>query len=112
MKADPARAALHNCNFGQAFSVWDVMFGTALYDEPVRPTGVGDPIIDADNERSLIAMQLHALKRFWGAFRRPSGWRPGDVTFGPGYEPVHDVLSIGSASDTRALQTGLAAEDR
>ncbi len=90
MKADPARPALHNCNFGQAFSIWDVMFGTALYGEPVRPTGVGDPIIDADNERGLIAMQWHALKRFWGAFRRPSGWRPGDVTFGPRYEPIHN----------------------
>ncbi len=97
MKADPARAGLHNCNFGQTFSIWDVVFGTALYGEPPRPTGVGDPAIDADNERGLIAMQLHALKRCWGAFRRPSGWRPGDVTFGRDYEPLHNDLSIGSA---------------
>jgi len=99
MKADPARPALHNCNFGQAFSVWDVLFRTALYGEPVHPTGVCDPVVDADNERDLIAMQWNALKRFWGAIRRPSGWRPGDVTFGPRYEPIHE--QIGHASVQR-----------
>lgn len=88
MRVDPSRPNLHNCNFGQVFSIWDILFGTALYGEPVRPTGVTDPTIDADNERGLIAMQWHTLKRFWGAFRRRAGWRLGDVAFGPDYEPI------------------------
>ena len=54
-----------------------MLFGTALYtDEPVRPTGVSDPEVDADNERGLVAMQWHTLKRFWGRFAgvRAGGW--------------------------------------
>lgn len=88
MHVDAERPNLHNCNFGQVFSVWDILFSTALYGEPTRSTGVNDPVIDADNERGLIAMQWHTLKRFWGAFRRPAGWRLGDVGFGPDYEPI------------------------
>lgn len=88
MVVDPDRPALHNCNFGQVFSVWDILFGTALYGEPLRPTGVNDPVVDADNDRGLIAMQWYTLKRFWGAFRRPAGWKPGDVGFGADYEPI------------------------
>lgn len=88
MKVDPERPNLHNCNFGQVFSIWDVLFGTALYGEAPRPTGVTDPVVDADNDRGLIAMQWYTLKRFWGAFRRPAGWKLGDVGFGPDYEPI------------------------
>ena len=88
MYVDPERPNLHNCNFGQVFSVWDMLFGTALYGEPTRLTGVCDPVIDADNERGLIAMQWYTLKRFWGAFRCPAGWRLGDVGFGPDYAPI------------------------
>ena len=90
MVADPARPGFHNCNFGQVLSIWDVVFGTALYGEPVHPTGVGDPVIDADNGRGLVSMQWHTLKRFWGAFKRPAGWRLGDVSFGADYAPIHD----------------------
>ncbi|MFT2520335.1 sterol desaturase family protein, partial [Escherichia coli] len=68
MLRDPERPTRHNCNFGQVLPWWDMLFGTALYtDEPVRPTGVSDPEVDADNERGLVAMQWHTLKRFWGA---------------------------------------------
>jgi sterol desaturase/sphingolipid hydroxylase (fatty acid hydroxylase superfamily) len=88
MKVDEARPTLHNCNFGQVFTLWDRLFGTALYGEPPRPTGVSDPTVDADNGRGLIAMQWYTLKRFWGAFRRPAGWRLGDVGFGDDYEPI------------------------
>jgi len=91
MQVDPARPGLHNCNFGQVLAIWDRLFGTALFGEPVRPTGVGDPMVDADNERGLIVQQWETLKRFWGAFRRPAGWRPGDVSFGPDYEPIPSV---------------------
>ncbi|HEY9192604.1 MAG TPA: sterol desaturase family protein [Methyloversatilis sp.] len=98
MKVDEERTWLHNCNFGQVFSIWDVLFGTALYGEPVRPTGVTDPVVDADNGRGLIAMQWYTLKRFWGAFRRPAGWRPGDVGFGEDYEPIPSSYRMDAAA--------------
>lgn len=81
MRVDPSRPHLHNCNFGQVMSVWDNLFGTALYGEPPRPTGVGDPTVDADNGRGVIAMQWGAIKRFWGAVRCRDGWKPQEVAF-------------------------------
>lgn len=92
MLRDPEQPSLHNCNFGQVFSIWDRLFGTALYGAPLRPTGVSDPEVDADNERGLVAMQWHTLKRFWGAVRRREGWRLGDVSFGEDYRPIHDTV--------------------
>jgi sterol desaturase/sphingolipid hydroxylase (fatty acid hydroxylase superfamily) len=109
MQVDPSRPGLHNCNFGQVFSIWDKLFGTALFGEAVRQTGVGDPMVDADNGRGLIIQQWETLKRFWGAFRRPAGWRPGDVSFSPDYKPIpsdhlesHTAVaaSTGAVSDT------------
>ncbi|KAF1049272.1 sterol desaturase family protein [Xylophilus sp.] len=92
MLRDPDRPERHNCNFGQVLPWWDQLFGTALYHaEPLRPTGVSDPRVDADNERGVIAMQWHSLRRFWGACTCRAGWRPGDVSFGPDYRPVHDA---------------------
>jgi sterol desaturase/sphingolipid hydroxylase (fatty acid hydroxylase superfamily) len=88
MRVDPHRPTLHNCNFGQVFSVWDVLFGTALYGEKPRPTGVGDPMVDIDNERGLILQQWGALRRFWGAFTCVAGWRPGDVAFSADHKPI------------------------
>lgn len=88
MRVDPLRPNLHNCNFGQVLSVWDVAFGTALFGEAVRPTGVADPRVDADNGRGLVAMQWGALRRFWGAVRRPAGWKLGEVAFDEDYVPV------------------------
>ena len=88
MRVDPERPGLHNCNYGQVFSIWDVLFGTALYGEPIRPTGVGDPVVDADNDHGLIGLHWVTLKRFWGAVRTLDGWKPGEVSFGEGYRPV------------------------
>ncbi|MBB3228551.1 sterol desaturase/sphingolipid hydroxylase (fatty acid hydroxylase superfamily) [Luteibacter sp. Sphag1AF] len=88
MLVDPERPNLHNCNFGQVFSVWDVLFGTALYGEPVRPTGVGDPMVDVDNNYGLIGLHWSALRRFWGAVTSRAGWRLGEVGFGPDYRPI------------------------
>ncbi len=88
MLVDPERPRLHDCNYGQVFSIWDVVFGTALYGEVPRITGVGDPMVDIDNERGLVAMQWGAFRRFWGAFWKVSGWRPGDVAFNADYTPV------------------------
>ncbi len=90
MLRDPDNPTLHNCNYGQVFSLWDRLFGTALYGVPLRATGVGDPAVDADNGRGVVAMQWHSLLRFWGAVRCRAGWRLGDVSFGPGNVPIHD----------------------
>ncbi|HTR00669.1 MAG TPA: sterol desaturase family protein [Candidatus Acidoferrum sp.] len=90
MVADHEKPGFHNVNFGQVLSVWDVLFGTALYGEPIHPTGVADPTVDADNGRNLAVMQWYTLKRFWGSFKRRAGWKPGDVSFGEDYAPVHD----------------------
>lgn len=108
MTVDAERPNLHNCNFGQVFSIWDVLFGTALYGEPPRPTGVTDPVVDADNGRGLIEMQWHTLKRFWGAFKRPAGWRPGDVGFGPDYEPI-PTSQLPAATEFSAASQGASA---
>ncbi|MES1154226.1 MAG: sterol desaturase family protein, partial [Rhodanobacter sp.] len=88
MLVDPERPTLHHCNYGQVLSVWDVLFGTALYGEPPRPTGVGDPVVDADNNHGLVGLHWAALKRFWVAVRQPAGWRPGEVAFGADYTPI------------------------
>lgn len=88
MVRDPEFPSLHNCNFGQVLPFWDMLFGTALYGEKVRPTGVSDPMVDADNERGLVGQQWQAARRFWGAVRRPAGWKLGEVSFGPDYAPI------------------------
>jgi sterol desaturase/sphingolipid hydroxylase (fatty acid hydroxylase superfamily) len=88
MRADPSRPNLHNCNFGQLFSVWDNFFGTALYNEPVRPTGVGDPMVDADNRRGVLAMQWHSLVRFWSTVTTLEGWKPQEVSFDENHRPI------------------------
>jgi sterol desaturase/sphingolipid hydroxylase (fatty acid hydroxylase superfamily) len=88
MLVDPDRPTLHVCNYGQVLSIWDVLFGTALYGMAPRPTGVGDPVVDADNNYGLVGLHWAALKRFWGAVRRIEGWRPGEVAFGEDYRPI------------------------
>jgi sterol desaturase/sphingolipid hydroxylase (fatty acid hydroxylase superfamily) len=106
MLRDAERPERHNCNFGQVLPWWDQLFGTALYhNEELRPTGVSDPEVDADNERNLITIQWYSLKRFWGAVTCRAGWRLGDVSFGPGYRPIHDEDEAGTSSTKPAAQT-------
>lgn len=88
MRVDPARPTLHACNYALVFPLWDILFGTALYGEDARPTGVGDPMVDADNRRGIIGQQLYVLKRFRASLCSRAGWRPGDVAFNTDYEPV------------------------
>jgi sterol desaturase/sphingolipid hydroxylase (fatty acid hydroxylase superfamily) len=88
MRVDPQRPQLHARNYAFIFPLWDIVFGTALFGEPVHPTGVGDPMVDADNQRGIVAQQLVTLRRFWGAFRGRAGWRYGEVAFNVNYEPV------------------------
>lgn len=77
----------HDCNFGQVFSIWDVIFGTAVFNAPIVPTGVSDPIIDADNDRGVVSMQWNTARRFWGAFWCRAGWKLGPVYFGEDFIP-------------------------
>ncbi len=91
MVVDADRPALHNCNFGQVLSVWDVLFGTALYGEMVRPTGVGDPRVDADNDHGLIGLHWVTLVRFWATVRCIDGWKLGEVSFDENDRPVRVV---------------------
>ena len=104
MRVDPSRPNLHNSNFGQVLTVWDQLFGTALFGEPVRPTGVGDPTVDADNGRGVFAMQWYTLRRFWGAFTSRDGWKPQEVTFDARFRPV-PVGDFGPHASTFATAT-------
>ncbi|MGJ8513854.1 sterol desaturase family protein [Carnimonas bestiolae] len=86
----PERPNLHNCNFGQVFAIWDVIFGTALFNEPVHSTGVtGDKMVDIDNSKGIIGVQVESLKRFWGSVTCRDGWRIGGVVFNKKYRPIH-----------------------
>ncbi|MGA7296495.1 MAG: sterol desaturase family protein [Rhodanobacteraceae bacterium] len=109
MLVDPERPKLHNCNYGQVLAVWDVLFGTALYGLAPRPTGVGDPLVDADNNHGLIGLHWVALKRFWGALTCRAGWVPGEVAFGEGYRPV-PVELVDLHAFVQATQVETAAE--
>ena len=65
-----------------------VLFGTALYGEAPRKTGVSDPIVDADNNYTLLGLHWVSTKRFLGAVRCAAGWKPGEVSFAPDYTPI------------------------
>lgn len=65
MRVDPDRPQLHACNYSVIFPIWDIVFGTALFGEALRPTGVGDPMVDADNRQGIVGQQLGTLRRFW-----------------------------------------------
>jgi sterol desaturase/sphingolipid hydroxylase (fatty acid hydroxylase superfamily) len=55
---------IHDHNFAPVFPIWDILFGTAIYDGKHRPTGVDDPVVDADNGRGWIVQQVTVLGRF------------------------------------------------
>ncbi|HEY4203070.1 MAG TPA: sterol desaturase family protein [Devosiaceae bacterium] len=62
--ADARDPHIHDHNFAPVFPVWDVLFGTARFDAPTRPTGVDDREIDADNARGWLGQQVRVLRRF------------------------------------------------
>jgi sterol desaturase/sphingolipid hydroxylase (fatty acid hydroxylase superfamily) len=51
-------------NFAPVFPIWDILFGTAIYDGRNRPTGVDDPMVDADNGRGWLVQQATVFRRF------------------------------------------------
>lgn len=74
--ATSEEARIHDHNFAPVFPIWDVLFGTAIFDRRHRPTGVDDRAIDADNGRGWFTQQVTVAGRFVRAlvprFRRPS----------------------------------------
>jgi sterol desaturase/sphingolipid hydroxylase (fatty acid hydroxylase superfamily) len=54
-------------NFAPVFPIWDILFGTAIYDRKERPTGVDDPTVDADNGRGWLVQQVSVFGRFIAA---------------------------------------------
>jgi sterol desaturase/sphingolipid hydroxylase (fatty acid hydroxylase superfamily) len=58
---------IHDHNFAPVFPVWDILFGTAIYDGKQRPTGVDDPGIDDDNGHGWVAQQARVFGRFIAA---------------------------------------------
>ncbi len=62
--ADPSEPHIHDHNFAPVLPVWDILFGTAIYDRRNRPTGVDDPKVDADNERGWFGQQIAVFARF------------------------------------------------
>jgi sterol desaturase/sphingolipid hydroxylase (fatty acid hydroxylase superfamily) len=65
--ASPAERHIHDHNFAPVFPIWDIVFGTAIYERKRRPTGVDDPMIDADNGRGWLAQQVSVFGRFVAA---------------------------------------------
>jgi sterol desaturase/sphingolipid hydroxylase (fatty acid hydroxylase superfamily) len=66
-RADARDPHIHDHNFAPVFPVWDVLFGTARFDAPSRPTGVDDAEIDADNGRGWLGQQVRGFGRFIAA---------------------------------------------
>ncbi len=65
--ASPAERHVHDHNFAPVFPIWDILFGTAIYDRKERPTGVDDPTVDADNGRGWLVQQVSVFGRFIAA---------------------------------------------
>ncbi|TAJ89859.1 sterol desaturase family protein [Reyranella sp.] len=59
----PEERHIQDHNFAPVFPIWDILFGTAIYDGKHRPTGVDDPVVDADNGRGWITQQVTVLGR-------------------------------------------------
>lgn len=62
-RANAAEPHIHDSNFGAVLPLWDLLFGTALYDYKRRPTGVDQPEADADNGKGWMGQQLAGLDR-------------------------------------------------
>lgn len=82
-RASAEERHIHDHNFAPVFPIWDMLFGTAVYDGKHRPTGVDDPVVDADNGRGWFIQQLTVLGRFLAALT-PRFVR---ASFQPGLRP-------------------------
>ncbi len=53
-------------NYAVLFPVWDVLFGTARFDDPLQPTGIRDQLEGRDYGRGFWAQQWRGLQRLAG----------------------------------------------
>jgi len=65
--ANPAEPHIQDHNYAPVLPVWDILFGTAVFDGKHRPTGVDDPAVDADNGRGWLGQQVYVMGRFIAA---------------------------------------------
>jgi sterol desaturase/sphingolipid hydroxylase (fatty acid hydroxylase superfamily) len=63
--------SLGGCNYAVLFPLWDVLFGSARFNEPLEPTGVRDQLEGRDYGRGFWAQQRLGLQRLWN---RRAGW--------------------------------------
>jgi sterol desaturase/sphingolipid hydroxylase (fatty acid hydroxylase superfamily) len=56
----------HGCNFATVFPVWDILFGTARYQEELKPTGIRDQLDGADYGEGFWSQQRIGLLRMLG----------------------------------------------
>jgi sterol desaturase/sphingolipid hydroxylase (fatty acid hydroxylase superfamily) len=75
-RANPDEHHIHDHNFAPVFPIWDMLFGTAIYDRKQRPTGVDDPAVDADNGRGWLMQQVSVFGRFLRALTPRRRARP------------------------------------
>lgn len=72
--ATPEERHIQDHNFAPVLPIWDILFGTAIYDDRHRPTGVDDSVIDRDNDKGWFGQQIRLFGRFFEAlaplFRR------------------------------------------
>jgi sterol desaturase/sphingolipid hydroxylase (fatty acid hydroxylase superfamily) len=67
--ASAEEVRIQDHNFAPVLPIWDILFGTAIYDHKVRPTGVDDAAIDADNGRGWLVQQVVVFGRFLRALQ-------------------------------------------
>lgn len=60
------QGSLGGHNFAVLFPVWDVLFGTARFEEATGPTGIRDQLDGRDYGRGFWAQQWRALQRLAG----------------------------------------------
>ena len=60
------QGSLGGHNFAVLFPVWDILFGSARFDDPLQPTGIRDQLEGRDYGRGFWAQQWLGLKRLAG----------------------------------------------
>ena len=60
------QGSLGGHNFAVLFPAWDILFGSARYDDPLQPTGIRDQLEGRDYGRGFWAQQWLGLKRLAG----------------------------------------------
>ncbi len=60
------QGSLGGHNFAVLFPVWDILFRSARFDDPLQPTGIRDQLDGRDYGRGFWAQQWLGLKRLAG----------------------------------------------